>query len=123
MNLEQLAIFGIAVFGFMAIASAFNAVRTIKRIVRRPDNRRFRRRIAGTEAALYAAQSIVGEIAEKHAKEVTASRAQTHRTPKLKKALDEGEAYFLTRVEPRHRPLFEQVVQELIFKKTGDSTS
>jgi len=50
MNLEQIAIMGIAVFGFMALAASLNLFRSIKRMTGPRADFRVRRLIGGEES-------------------------------------------------------------------------
>ncbi|MCP4605787.1 MAG: hypothetical protein GY847_35580 [Proteobacteria bacterium] len=121
MNLELLAILGIAVFGFMAIATSFNAVRSIKRMTRRTDFHRIRRLVRSPDLARSTAQSVVREVASENSLEVQKAAEQGRLTPELEQALAEAETYFLSRVESKHRALFTQAVDEIILKANSNT--
>lgn len=117
MTLDQLALFAIAVFAFMALAVFFNTWRSVRKLSKRTTPQRVRRLIGGDEAARAAAVSVVKEIAEKHPEEVEEARRKGHLTPVLGDRLDEARNYYLGRVESRHKPLFHDVVDEIILQK------
>lgn len=118
MEVEHLAMLGIAIFSFMAITALYGAIRSYRRertAQRKP--LRVRRLIGGKESARAVARSIVTETATKLEKELAASRQAGHLTEPLEEALNEARAYYLSRVEPIHRELFTQTVEEIVFEK------
>ncbi len=120
MNLEQLAVLGIVVFAFMALTTAYNAARTIKRMSKRSDLGRFRRLVGSPDSAESVAMSVVGEVAKKHPEEVQTARELEVLTSVLEKALEEAETYYLNRVESRYRVLFSRAVDRIIFERNLD---
>ena len=118
MDVEQLALLGIAVFSFMAIVSLYSAVRSYKRAFKQQPMR-IRRLIGGKDSARAVARSIVRETAEKHEAEVRKSRETGRVTESLEDALAEARAYFLSRVEPIHRTLFSEAVNDIILNETN----
>ena len=118
MDIEQLAILGIIVFSFMAAVHLFNTIRTYKR-TKRWQPVRVRRLIGGQESARSVARSIVSEIADKLKEEVLVSREKGTLTEGLEEALAEGRAYFVGRVEPIHKTLFSEAVNEIILGNTS----
>lgn len=125
MNLEQLAIIGIAVFSFMALTTAIGAIRSAKRMGSRSEIRRVRRLVGGTESARAVALSIVDEIAKNHRESVTTLKKTGRLDRELENAIAEARVYFLSRVESRHRTLFSKAVDDIIYKnpKTNEGTS
>ncbi len=120
MSLEQLAIFGIVVFAIMALATSFNMVRSVKRSIGRPKLQRVRRLVGGRESARMVAKSVVQGIAQKHPLEVNKTKKEGQLTPELEKVLDEARAYFLGRVESRHRALFGEAVDQIILGRSKE---
>ena len=114
MNLEQLALFAIAVFSFMALAAMFNTFLSVRRMGRGRDFRRMRRAVKGEDSARSVARSVVREVAENNSEEVRKSRLSGRPTAALQEALDEARAYFSERVDPRLRSVFNDVVNEMI---------
>ena len=111
MNLEQLALLGIALFAFMALASSFNAIRSFKRMS--PGKlQRVRRLIGGDASALTMARSVVTEVKEKHPQAALESKELGMLAHELEEPLEEARTYFLGRVENRHRALFNRAVDE-----------
>ncbi len=115
MNLEQLALLGIGVFGFMALAVFINAWRTVKRTGQQLRPQRMRRLLGGEELARSVARSVVGEVASNHPDAVRQSRRKGQLTPDLEQALDKARDYYTKRVESRYRVLFTMVVNEIVF--------
>ena len=116
MSLEQLAILGIVIFGFMAAVNMFNTIRTYKR-VKRIKPIRVRRLVGGRESAVAMAESLVKEVMAQHPSE-TEEAQKTHRLPQeLKERLDAVRGYYINRVEPPHKPIFNDVVDTLILKR------
>ena len=116
MNVEQLALLGIAIFSFMAIVSLYNALRSYKHSFKHKPMR-VRRLIGGKESARSVARRVVSATAEKLARDVEKSRDNGQLTEPLEDALNEARAYFLGRVEPIHRTLFTEAVDEIILGK------
>lgn len=121
MTLEQLALLGIAVFAFMAVTTFFNTVRTIKRMTQGTTRQRARRLIGAPTPAKAVAVAVVEEISGRHPEEVELSRERGQLTETLEKALNEGRAYFLSRVESRHRIMFSEAIDEIVFNKKGEN--
>ena len=121
MNIEQLAILGIVVFGFIALMQAFSTVRSIKKSNRKTTDRlstsRYRRPVGSGVAARSIADGLVREIMEKH--EALAKEAlDTGIIPdSLDEILQDTHAYYRERVEGRHRALFHTAVNELVLNK------
>ena len=121
MNIEQLAILGIVVFGFIALMQAFSTVRSIKKAKRKTADRvatsRYRRPVGSSVAARSIADGLVREIMEKH--EALAKEAlDTGIIPaSLDEILQDTHAYYRERVETRHKALFHTAVNELLLNK------
>ena len=121
MNIEQLAILGIVIFGFIALMQAFSTVRSIKKVNKKTTDRlsttRYRRPVGSGVAARLIADGLVREIMEKH--EALAKEAlDTGIIPEsLDEILAETHAYYRERVESRHRTLFHIAVNELVLNK------
>lgn len=121
MNIEQLALLGIIVFGFMAVVNVFNSIRSYKRH-NRMKPMRVRRLIGGKESALALAESLVNDVISKH-KDAAANARQTGRLPPdLETTLEELRTYYLGRVEPIHKTLFNEAVDKLILKRDTSNT-
>jgi biopolymer transport protein ExbB/TolQ len=117
LSLEQLAIFAIIVFAIMAFAALINTIRSFKRSKKQAKLFRVRRLIGAKDSARAVAHSVVCEIAQLHPEEVEKSRELDVLTSPLEEALQEARAYYLGRVESRHRALFTQAVDRFIFGK------
>lgn len=117
MTLDQLALFGIGAFAFMALAAFLNTMRTVKKISRRSPNYRIRRLIGSEYSARTVAESVIKEIVESNPELVRVAKASGHLTPELGELVDEARNYFLGRVESRHKVVFSQTVDRLIFDK------
>ena len=122
MNLEKIALIGIAVFAFMALAAIFTTMSTIKRIAGRPTARTRHRLVRGPESARMVALSLVGEVARRKSEEAELSRQQGKLTEDLQNALEQAENYFLERVDARHIDFFYKAIDELILKKQREGT-
>lgn len=121
MNIEQLAILGIVVFGFIALMQAFSTVRSIKKANRKTTDRlstsRYRRPVGSGVAARSIADGLVREIMEKH-KALAKEAMDTGIIPaSLDEILQDTHAYYRERVDARHRALFHAAVNELLLNK------
>lgn len=115
MSLEQLAILGVAIFGLIAIVHAFNTVRGLRRIARRPRTEgRMRRLISGEGSARAVARSLLREVVAKHGPLVERARESGRLAPELEDALAEAQEYYRERVDKRLRPLFHEAVDAVI---------
>lgn len=121
MNMEQIAILGIVVFGFIALFHAFNTVRSIKRLAARQGSQRPRRPMTSEASARTMAQGLVREVIEKHETAATQARGSGACGPELTEALEEARLYFRERVDTRCRPVFNQVVDEIILGRVDHS--
>ncbi len=126
MNIEQLAILGIVIFGFIALMQAFSTVRSIKKVNRKATDRlsstRYRRPVGSGVSARLIADGLVREIMEKH-KALAEEAADTGIIPEsLDEILRETHAYYRERVESRHRALFHTAVNELVLNKKEPSS-
>ena len=117
MNLEQLALFAIVVFAIMAAGAFFNTVRSFRRSKKQMKVFRVRRLIGGKDSAQAVANSVVCEIAQLLSREVEKTKELGVLTVPLEEALEDGRAYYLGRVESRHRALFNQAVDRFILGK------
>ena len=117
MNLEQLAMIGIAVFSFMALTTAFGAIRSARRLGASNQLQRVRRLVGSAESAQAIAESIAREIVENNGQAVETLRQTGRLDPVLEKAIAEARAYFLGRVEPRLRTIFSKTVDDIIYQK------
>jgi hypothetical protein len=120
MDLEQLALLGIVIFAFMALASSVNMIRAMKRSSRRKEVFRVRRKIAGPDSAKAVALSVINEIVQKHPDEVEKSKNQGKIRPELEQELETAREYYLGRVESRHRALFNLVVDKIILGRGNE---
>jgi hypothetical protein len=116
MTLEQLALLGIVIFGFMAVVNVFNAIRTYKR-VKRMKPMRVRRLVGGRESAMAMAESLIKEIMAQHPEEIAEAMETKALPASLEERLNGVREYYLSRVEPVHKPLFNEVVNALILSK------
>ncbi len=121
MNIEQLAILGIVVFGFIALMQAFSTVRAIRKTKRKNTDRlsttRYRRPVGSSVAARSIADGLVREIMEKH-KALAKEALDTGIIPaSLDEILADTHAYYRERVETRHKALFHTAVNELLLNK------
>lgn len=124
MNLEQLAVIGILVFSFMALTTAFSAIRSAKRRGNINELRRVRRLVGSAESAQAIAKSIVQEIAGNHEEAVAHLRKTGELNDALEKAIGDARSYFLSRVESRYRTIFSKTVDDLIYQnRSTDLTS
>lgn len=122
MSLEQLAILGIAIFGFIVVVHAFNTVRAIKKASRRGTGGRTRRLVGGDAAARATAEGLVREVAAKH-EALAAQARETGRLPaELEAPLQAARTYYLDRVEKRHKPLFNRAVDAILLGRDGAET-
>jgi hypothetical protein len=65
-NLEQMAILGVVVFGFIALFHAFNTIRSLKKLSKRDPASRLRRPVCSEDSARAMARGLVRELADKH---------------------------------------------------------
>ena len=124
MNMEQIAILGVVVFGFIALFHAFNTIRSLKKLAKHRPASRPRRPVYSEESARAMARGLVREVADKHERLVEQARRDGNVPPELEQALEESRLYFRERVEPRLRPLFNLVVDEVVLESsssTGDN--
>jgi len=117
-ELEKLAMLGIAVFVFMAAVSFYGFLRSMKRTAAQAKvpQQRIRRLIGGDDSALAVAQSVIREVAQKYPEAVQRCIGKLVVDTELEEPLAEARQYFLSRVEHRHRVLFNQVVDEIILE-------
>ena len=112
-NIEQLALLGILIFGFMAAVNIFSTLRTYRKY-KRMKPIRVRRLVGGKESAKALAESLVNDVMEKHPLLISTAK-QSRRLPnELEKILDDVRIYYLNRVEPIHKTLFNDAVDTLI---------
>ncbi len=121
MNIEQLAILGIVVFGFIALMQAFSTVRSIKKTNKKTTDRlstsRYRRPVGSGVAARSIADGLVREIMEKH-QALAKEAMDTGIIPaSLDEILQDTHAYYRERVDARHRALLHSAVNELVLNK------
>ena len=109
----------------MALVSLYNAVRSYRSYKRafKQQPMRIRRLIGGKDSARSVARSIVRETAQKLEAEVYKSRETGRVTEALEEALAEARAYYLSRVDPIHRTLFSEAVDEIILKDTRSAAT
>lgn len=117
MSLEQLAILGIGIFGFIALVQAFNTVRNIKRSSRGAGQGRPRRPVGSADSALTMARGLVREVRSRHESLASQARETGQISGELEEHLEEARRYYRERVESRLRPLFHQAVNELILDR------
>ena len=118
MSIEQLAMLGIGVFGFIAIVRAYSMLLGMKRAHHRAEKRktegRYRRPVGVDSAAASIAEGLIVEVIKKH--EILAAEARdTGQIPKdLEPYLEEAQMYYRARVESRLRPLFHEAVNKVV---------
>lgn len=120
MNLEQLALMGILVFGIGAVLYAFRTIGSINRLRRRPGEHRPRRPINSPASARAMAEGLIREVGTRHEELVARAREQGTIGPELLEALEEPRQYFRERVDVRCRPIFNQVVDEKILGRAPE---
>lgn len=114
MNIEQIAILGVVIFGFIAVFHAFNTLRSLKKLTRRSGEHRPRRPICSPASARTVAEGLIREVISKRGELVERDRERGVVGPELTVALEEPRQYFRERVDARCRPIFNQVVDELL---------
>ena len=119
MNIQQLAILGIVIFGFMIVVVTFNTIRTYKR-VKRIKPMRVRRLVGGRDSAMAMAESLVKEVMAQHPEETAQATANKKLPKPLEERLDGVRRYYLSRVEPVHKTIFNATVDRLILGEKGD---
>jgi hypothetical protein len=113
MNIEQLALLGIIIFGFMAVVNIFNTVRTYRRY-HRMKPMRVRRLVGGKESAKAIAESLIKDVMADNPEATRIARQSGNLPPELSEKLNEVRAYYLNRVEPIHKTLFNETVDTLL---------
>ncbi len=116
MSVEQLALLGIAVFAFMAVVNMFQSVRYIRNSSQYK-HERVRRLVGGKESANAIAESVIKNILSDNYEEVMLSRKQGKATSVLEEKLEKARAYYIGRVEPMHKSLFNDVCERIIFER------
>lgn len=117
MSLEQLALLGIGIFAFIALVQAFNTARSIKRSSGKTVSGRYRRPVGSDQSARSMARSLVRECCERN-EEQAREASESGRIPEqLEADLDEARRHFRERVEHRHRPIFNEAVDEIVLHK------
>lgn len=117
MSFEKLAIFGILVFGFMALAQGLRTVREAQKMSRRAGAKRPRRQVSSEPVAEEIAMSLVGEVAAKYP-ELCETAAASGVIPKtLEHALTKAREHYSERVSPRFKGLFYTAINAVILKK------
>jgi biopolymer transport protein ExbB/TolQ len=123
MNLESIAILGVVIFAFIALAHGINTARSIRRLTRDRSAGRPRRPIAGEAAARQLAESIVREVAAKHEDEAAETRAGEGIPAELEEALEKAREHYCDRVERRHRALFHRAVDSVLLDRAPERNS
>jgi hypothetical protein len=121
--MEQIAILGVVVFGFIALFHAFNTVRSLRRAAKHRPANRPRRPVYSKDSARAMAQGLVREVAAKKERLVEQARESGVVPAELEAALEESRAYFRERVEPRLRPVFNAAVDEVILGREPAGSS
>lgn len=120
MGFEQLAIVGVAIGAAIALL-AFASTMKITRQLKKRGSVRGRRRLVGTpEGAQATARSVVEELARNHTQEVDQARGAGKPSEELIRAIAQARDYYLSRVETRYKPVFHEVVDEIVFGKKVD---
>jgi len=120
-NLEQLALLAVVVFGIGAVLYAFKTIRSVKGLQRRRDDHRPRRLISSPASAKTVAEGLIKEVSEKHGSLVERARREGVIGPELLEALEEPRQYFRERVEVRCRPMFNAVIDERILGREPEA--
>ena len=119
MSFEKLALFGVIIFGFMALTQALRTVHEAKRQARRKGRKRPRRQASSEPVALQIAIGLVEEVAAQH----TALVAEAHQSGTLPKKLEHdlnlARLHYQERVSPRFKGLFYAAIDDVIFKKNA----
>jgi hypothetical protein len=111
------------IFGFIAVFHAFNTLRSLKKLARRGGEHRPRRPISSPASARTVAQGLIREVIAEHGELVERARERGAVGPELTVALEEPRQYFRERVDPRCRPIFNQVVDEQILGQEPEPLS
>jgi hypothetical protein len=121
MGFEQVAIVGVIICATIALLGFFNTMRMTRQLGKRAPQRGRRRLLGTPEGARCAAVSIVAEIVRNHGPSVEETRKGGPAGEELIQAIEEAKAYYLGRVEARYKSVFHDVVDELVFAKTGST--
>ncbi|MCU0660979.1 MAG: hypothetical protein MUC50_01480 [Myxococcota bacterium] len=122
MGFEQLAIVGVIVCGTIALLAFFNTLKISRQLGRKGPARRARRLVGTPEGATAAARSIVEELVRNHGPQVEEAKAGGPAGRELTEAIEEARTYYLSRVEARYKPVFHDVLDELVLGKKESST-
>ena len=117
MSFEKLAIFGILIFGFMALTQAYRTVHEAKKLARRRGRKRPRRQVSAEPVAMEIAVGLVSEAAAKHPSLRDDAEKSGVLPKKLEHELKLSRDHYLERVSPRFKGLFYAAIDEVIFKK------
>ncbi|MBN2344540.1 MAG: hypothetical protein JXX29_01415 [Deltaproteobacteria bacterium] len=117
MSFEKLAIFGILVFGFMALVQGLRTVREVQKMRRRAGSRRPRRVVSSEPVAEQIAVGLVTEVAKKYP-ELCVDAKKSGVLPKpLEHALAKAREHYAERVNPKFKGLFYRAINSVILKK------
>jgi hypothetical protein len=118
MSSEKLAIFGILIFGFMALTQALRTVHEAKKLSRKRGRKRPRRQVSAEPVAMQIAESLVQEAAQKYP-ELSDEAVRSGEIPKkLERELRIARDHYLERVSPRFKGLYYTAIDKVILKKT-----
>lgn len=117
MSFEKLAIFGILIFGFMALVQGLRTVHEAKRQARRKGRKRPRRQVSAEPVAMEIAEGLISEAAAKH----PALRDEAEKSGVLPKKLEHelnlARQHYNERVSPRFKGLFYAAIDKVVFRK------
>ena len=117
MSFEKLAIFGILIFGFMALTQAYRTVHEAKKMSRRRGRKRPRRQVSAEPVAMEIAVSLVKETVAKFPSQQADAEKTGMLPKKLEHELKLTREHYLERVSPRFKGLFYAAIDEVVFKK------
>ncbi|MBN2529894.1 MAG: hypothetical protein JXR76_26120 [Deltaproteobacteria bacterium] len=117
MNFEKLAIFGILIFGFMALTQLLRTVHQAKKQARRRGSKRPRRQVSAEPVAMEIATALVEEAAKKHPALWDDATRSGVLPKKLEHDLALAREHFNHRVSPRFKGLYYAAIDKVIFKK------
>ena len=121
MNAEKLAIFGIVIFGFMALVQAWRTARQASHMMKQREGGRPRRLISSEPAAAELARALIDEVVEKNPELVLKTKETGVMDGFLDRQIKTAMNHYLDRVNPKFRGLFHMTVSEIIFQRKDRS--
>jgi DNA-binding transcriptional LysR family regulator len=117
MNAEKLAIFGIVIFGFMALVQAWRTARQASHMMKRREGGRPRRLISSEPAAAELARALIDEVVKKNPELVLKTKEAGVMDSVLDRQIKTAMNHYLDRVSPKFRGLFHATVSNVIFQR------